>query len=61
MGYIDSKLSLEEQARVLARLNQRRSEVARGIRGLPTAGNMLKLVIDLIVFSRQNFRRKEFV
>ncbi|XP_045446713.1 uncharacterized protein LOC123654900 [Melitaea cinxia] len=43
MGYIDSNLSLEEQARVLARLNQRRSEVARGIRGLPTAGNMLKL------------------
>ncbi|CAH2105869.1 unnamed protein product [Euphydryas editha] len=43
MGYIDSKLSSQEQARVLARLNQRRSEAARGIRGLPTAGDMLKL------------------
>ncbi|XP_046963287.1 uncharacterized protein LOC124532428 [Vanessa cardui] len=43
MGYIESELSPNEKARVLARLNRRRSDTARGIRGLPTAGDMLKL------------------
>nr|XP_026484266.1 uncharacterized protein LOC113392186 [Vanessa tameamea] len=43
MGYIESELSPNEKARVLARLNRRRSDAARGIRGLPTAGDMLKL------------------
>ncbi|XP_050343838.1 uncharacterized protein LOC126769244 [Nymphalis io] len=43
MGYIESELSPKEKARVLARLNRRRSDAARGIRGLPTAGDMLKL------------------
>jgi hypothetical protein len=38
-------LTDEEKARVLSRLNRRRSEAASGaLRHLPTAGNMLKLV-----------------
>ncbi|KAJ0178644.1 hypothetical protein K1T71_005419 [Dendrolimus kikuchii] len=43
-GYIPAPLSKEEKARIMARLNRRRNEAAYGrLRGLPSAGNMLKL------------------
>ncbi|PZC76111.1 hypothetical protein B5X24_HaOG205135 [Helicoverpa armigera] len=43
-GYISARLTIEEKSRLIARLNRRRNEAASGImRGLPTAGNMLKL------------------
>ncbi|XP_052740773.1 venom allergen 5-like [Bicyclus anynana] len=43
VGYIDARLSQDDKSRVLRRLNRRRSEVARGGRGLPAAADMLKL------------------
>ncbi|KAL4706767.1 hypothetical protein ACJJTC_018148 [Scirpophaga incertulas] len=44
VGYIDALLSSDEKARILARLNRRRSEAAAGrLRNKPTAGDMLKL------------------
>ncbi|CAB3221080.1 unnamed protein product [Arctia plantaginis] len=44
VGYISANLTDEEKARVIARLNRRRNEAAAGrLRGLASAGNMLKL------------------
>ncbi|XP_031767327.2 uncharacterized protein LOC113515585 isoform X2 [Galleria mellonella] len=43
-GYMGAQLSAEEKARIIARLNRRRHEAARGqLRRMPPAGNMLKL------------------
>ncbi|XP_037302806.1 venom allergen 5-like [Manduca sexta] len=44
MGYIEAPITNDEKVRLIARLNRRRSEAARGrLRRLPPAGNMLKL------------------
>ncbi|XP_022825461.1 uncharacterized protein LOC111355668 [Spodoptera litura] len=44
LGYIEAKLNIQEKARLLDRLNNRRNVVAMGgMRGFPSAGNMLKL------------------
>ncbi|CAH0605724.1 unnamed protein product [Chrysodeixis includens] len=44
VGYISAHLTIDEKSRVIARLNRRRNEAAAGnMRGLPSAGNMLKL------------------
>ncbi|CAH0725377.1 unnamed protein product, partial [Brenthis ino] len=43
-GYINASLLPVEKSRILERLNRRRSDIARGVRRLPTAGDMLKLI-----------------
>lgn len=45
IGYMQAPLTYDEKSRLLARLNQRRSDASRGrLRNFPPAANMLKMV-----------------